>query len=112
MRDSAPLIPVRVTECILGRVASSHFLVVFPAHFLGCIVGVVFFQFLCPASWSVVSRFMDYTRDATDSALCAESNAETEPCLTFVSCCWCAGHAGHGTGALFTHGVLTSQFES
>lgn len=49
MRDSAPLLPVRVVECLLGRVSSSQFLVVFPAHFLGSIVGIVFFQFVCPA---------------------------------------------------------------
>ena len=46
--DSAPLVPVRVVECILGRVSSSHFLVVFPAHFLGSIVGIVVFQYICP----------------------------------------------------------------
>ena len=50
MRRSVPLIPVRVVECILGRVSSSHFLVVFPAHFLGSIVGIVFFQVFCPVS--------------------------------------------------------------
>lgn len=51
MRESAPLVPVRVVECILGRVSSSHFLVVFPAHFLGCIVGIVVFQYFCPLSF-------------------------------------------------------------
>jgi hypothetical protein len=48
MSESAPLVPVRVVECILGRVSSSHFLVVFPAHFLGSIVGIVVFQYICP----------------------------------------------------------------
>lgn len=50
MRESIPLISVRVVECILGRVSSSHFLVVFPAHFLGCIVGTVCFQLFCPTA--------------------------------------------------------------
>mmetsp|Transcript_2251 Transcript_2251/g.4199 ORF Transcript_2251/g.4199 Transcript_2251/m.4199 type:complete len:265 (+) Transcript_2251:15-809(+) len=63
MKESAPLVPVRVVECILGRVSSSHFLVVFPAHFLGCIVGIVVFQFFCPQSFIEVIQPVQYPHE-------------------------------------------------
>ena len=71
MKESIPLLPVRLAECMLGifiyslivsvsliictgRFAPVHLLVVFPAHILGGIVGVALLQIILPNSYSQV----------------------------------------------------------
>lgn len=42
----------------IGRISPIHLLVVFPAHFLGCILGAFFFCALCPAKFAVRFSFL------------------------------------------------------
>ena len=46
--DSFPLLPIRLTESILGRITPARLAIIIPAHFLGCIVGVIMFKILIP----------------------------------------------------------------
>jgi len=41
--NSHPLLPVRITEVLMGRSSAYHLTVVIPAHFIGCVVGAVAF---------------------------------------------------------------------
>ena len=46
--DCLPLLPLRITETVLGRVESKELAVIIPAHFIGCIFGAVVFKTIFP----------------------------------------------------------------
>jgi hypothetical protein len=50
-KDIFPLLPVRLAECIIGRISQARMSVVIPAHFIGCIFSSVLFKLVCPLAW-------------------------------------------------------------
>lgn len=50
MRQSLPLLPLRVSEALLGRLTPLQLTIVIPAHFLGCIFAAALFHCVNPFS--------------------------------------------------------------
>jgi len=46
--DCLPLLSLRITETVLGRIQTSKLAVMIPAHFIGCVLGAVVFKTLVP----------------------------------------------------------------
>ena len=46
--DCLPLLSLRITETVLGRIPTSKLAVMIPAHFIGCVLGAVVFKTLVP----------------------------------------------------------------
>lgn len=46
--DCLPLLSLRITETVLGRIQLSKLAVLIPAHFIGCVLGAVVFKTLVP----------------------------------------------------------------
>ena len=66
--DCLPLLPLRITEMVMGRLKSSKLAIVIPSHFIGCILGAVLFKTLLPIAPAEVSRLSEGTAAAAAAA--------------------------------------------
>lgn len=46
--SNSPLLPVRVTEAIMGRISMSRLAMVVPAHFIGCVLALAVVRSMMP----------------------------------------------------------------
>jgi hypothetical protein len=48
LKHNFPLLPVRLAECLVGKASIAKLFLLFPAHFLGSVIGLVWFRTMLP----------------------------------------------------------------
>lgn len=80
MEKNSPILPFRLVESILGRLTPVQILVIIPAHFLGCILGVAIFYCLFPLNRDLALSPIIYNESTATFRLISEA------LLVFVYC--------------------------